>query len=499
MIREADAYTIRHEPVSDIDLMERASSACAAWILANISHHLRFHVFAGTGNNGGDGLAVARMLFDKNIDVTVYLVGKKEDCSPSCRINLDRITTTERTRFFPIMSEKDLPEIGARDVVIDSLFGSGLTRPLTGIFAAVIKHVNNSNARIISIDVPSGLYCDKTVFGEKEPIVVRASQTLTFSPPKLAFFFPENEEFTGNWKALDIGISSEFIKQASVKNFMSDEELISGLLLERNRFDHKGKFGHALLICGGKGKMGAAILAARAALRSGVGLLTVHGPSSGLPILQSSVPEAMYSSGNGDSFIEDLPDLPAFSSIGIGCGIGKTVKTAGVIKLLIQESRVPLVFDADALNILSENKTWLGFLPPNSILTPHPGEFQRLTGRQNNNYERLQAQRDFSFRFQCFVILKGAYTSITTPDGNCYFNTTGNPGMATGGSGDALTGIITALLSRGYSPLPACLLGVYTHGLAGDLARAIQGQESLIAGDIIENLGKAFISIYGKF
>jgi len=322
---------------------------------------------------------------------------------------------------------------------------------------------------------------------------------LTFAPPKLAFFFPENDIFVGNWKLLDIGLSRDFIESARVQNFTLESNDVATILRKRNKFSHKGTFGHALIISGSTGKMGAAVLAARACLRSGPGLVTMRIPKSGVTILQTAVPEAMLSIDPGDDHFSETLELSTYSAIAIGPGIGTSVQTANALKIMIQHAKIPMLFDADAINILAENKTWLGFILKGCIFTPHPKEFERLVGKSSNNFDQNRMQRDFSFRYQCYIVLKGANTAITTPDGRCYFNTTGNPGMATGGSGDVLTGIITGLMAQGYSSLESCLLGVYIHGLAGDIALKEQGFESLIASDIVTNLGKSFQSLYGKF
>jgi NAD(P)H-hydrate epimerase len=497
-IREADAYTIAHEPVADIDLMERAAMACFNWMSERIAASQTVHVFAGTGNNGGDGLALARMMKLKHFMVLVYLVGKEKKLSPSCRINLDRFKETGG-HYQWLEEEHLLPVISDEDVVVDSIFGSGLTRSPEGFPAAIIRHLNGGKALTFSIDVPSGLYCDTSSIKSAHPDIIRADYTLSFAPPKLALFMPENYSYAGDWQLLDIGISDEFLSMTEVKNFVLEESVLAPLLKKRRKFDQKGTYGHALLLCGGYGKMGAAILASHAALRSGAGLVTVHSPSSGVPILQSAVPEVMMSIDKDSSFISEIPDLSRFSAIGTGCGIGLGEQTRSALKLLIQNTPLPLIIDADAINILGENKTWLGFLPKDCIFTPHSREFQRLIGKADDDFDHLSMQKDFSFRFQAYVVSKGAHTAITTPDGLCYFNSSGNPGMATAGSGDVLTGMITGLRAQGYTPLEACLLGVWLHGKAGDIAAAQMGQEALIARDIIMNIGKAFQSLYGKF
>jgi ADP-dependent NAD(P)H-hydrate dehydratase / NAD(P)H-hydrate epimerase len=496
LIREADKYTIEHEPIADIDLMERAAAECFYWMVANLPCDRPVKVFCGPGNNGGDGFALARMLSGNGFNIEVYFAGDREKMSPSCKINHDRLHPVDCTALHEGML---LPAIGFSDIVVDAIFGSGITREVTGIHAELIRHINKSNASVISIDMPSGLICDATVRGLPLPAIVKATHTLTFSPPKLALLFPENGQYAGDWHLLDIGLRQDFIDTCEVKNFYITGADCSAMLHRREKFSHKGTYGHLLLIAGSRGKMGAAVLAARASLRSGAGLVTVHVPGGGVSILQTAFPEAMVSIDPNEDIFTTVPDLTPYSAIAIGPGIGKDARTANALKLLIQNSRLPLVIDADAINILAENKTWLGFLPPGSVFTPHPKEFERLVGKSSDDFQRNQLQHDFSFRHSAHLLLKGAHSAITTPTGHCYFNSTGNPGMATGGSGDVLTGVIAGLQAQGYSAAESVILGTFIHGRAGDMAADQTGYESLIASDIIHHLGTSFQSLYGKF
>jgi ADP-dependent NAD(P)H-hydrate dehydratase / NAD(P)H-hydrate epimerase len=497
-IREADSYTIKNEPITDIDLMERASTACASWIAENVPGKKKIKVFCGTGNNGGDGMAIARILKSKGYITEAYLAGDPLKMSASCKINYDCLVASEESKPLILSDAGALPSIDdGNDVIIDALFGSGLTREITGFQSIIINHINQSKALIISIDMPSGLFCDSTVTAIRNPSVIHADYTLTFAPPKLALFFPENDTFAGNWKLLDIGIMKDYLDSVETKYFYPEEDDFRKILRPRGKFTHKGNYGHALLICGSLGKMGAAVLSARACLRSGPGLVTVHIPRSGNCILQTAVPEAMLDLDEDPDVFSNVPDLNKYSSIAIGPGTGTDTRTQQALKLLIQNSGSPLIFDADAINILGENKTWLSFVPKQSIYTPHPKEFERLAGKSVNDYDRNQKQREFSVKYGVYVILKGAYTAVTTPEGLCYFNPTGNPGMATGGSGDVLTGIIAGLKAQGYSSLESSLLGVYLHGLAGDQAAGKKGFESLIASDITDHLGTSFLKLYG--
>lgn len=490
-IKEADEYTIQNEPIADIDLMERAAKQLFKWIEHRVDPSHRIFVFAGLGNNGGDGLALSRMLTEAGYEVFVYVVKYSDKSSDSFSINFNRFKTAAPEHLVEIESEKAFPEIGEEDLIVDAIFGSGLTRPVKGIAAAIIRRINASPAVTLAIDIPSGLYADKCSLNAGGELI-HADYTLSFQLPKFAFLLPENESFVGEWHILDIGLHPEFIQKTQVENFYLLKQDIRPLIKKRGRFSHKGTYGHALLVAGSYGKMGAAILSAKACLRSGVGLLHVHIPKAGYTILQTALPEAMLSIDRYDHYFSEIPDLAPFNAIGIGPGLGMEHQSQMAMKLLIQNYRNPMVIDADGLNILAQNKTWLSFLPPNSILTPHPKEFERLAGKWTNDFDKIEKQKAFAIRFKIIVVLKGAHTTICLPNGHCYFNSTGNPGMATAGSGDVLTGIITGLLAQHYAPEHAALLGVYLHGLAGDLAVRKTGLEALLAMDIVNSIGRAF-------
>ena len=490
-IRQADEYTISHEPVTSIDLMERAAAKCVDWII-NADFSSPFKIFCGTGNNGGDGLAIARMLYLKGKQVEVYIIEANGNYSADCKINLDRYQQLKSSAFHLIHSENDFPLLSHQEIIIDALFGTGLNRKTEGIFAALIHHINQHARGVLSIDMPSGLFAD--VPNDKEQAIIKATFTLTFQLPKLVFLFPENGIYTGSVHVLDIGLSKDFIDKTVTKNFFLEEQDINQLRKKRFAVTHKGNYGHALIIAGSYGKIGAAVLSAKACIRTGAGLVTALIPSCGYRILQTAVPEVMVITSESEKFISKLPDIAKYNSIAIGPGIGTDLETANVIKMLIQNCSVPIVFDADAINLLSENKTWLAFIPKGSIFTPHPGEFERMVGKWTDGFERQQLQLEFSKKYSCYVVLKDHYTCISSPDGICYFNSTGNPGMATAGSGDVLTGMITGLLAQGYSPRNATIIGVYIHGWAGDSAALEKSMESMIASDIIENIGNAFLS-----
>ena len=490
-IREADQYTIENEPVDSVDLMERAANQLYNWFVKSVDNERLIVIFAGPGNNGGDGLALARMLSEKKYNCVVNIVKFTNNTSADFAVNRERLLKCEGVVINEITETGDIPEIKNEDVVVDAIFGSGLTRPVTGLVADVIRKINSSGAVVIAVDMPSGLYADKSSTGEKGEIVL-ADYTLSFQFPKLAFMFPENEFYTGIWEVLDIGLSPEFINNEETKNFFLLREDVMMSVKKRHRFSHKGTFGHALLIAGSYGKIGAAVLSSRACLKAGVGLLHTHVPKCGVDIMQTAVPEAMLSIDRYENYFSQLPDLSKFNAIGIGPGLDIEHQSQMALKMLIQEANMPIVFDADALNILAKNPTWLSFLPKGCVLTPHPGEFRRLVGHWTNDFERLEKQRQMSQKYNVVIVLKGANTSVSFPDGKIYFNSTGNPGMATAGSGDVLTGIITGLIAAGYTSGVAAVVGVYLHGLAGDFAARKKGFESLVASDIIENIGKAF-------
>ena len=494
-MRQLDAYTIEHEPISSIKLMERAAGKCADWIGKNISPINKIKILCGLGNNGGDGLAIARLLPAQNSEfkISVIVLRHSEKSSDDFRANEERLRKNKK-KIFEVTNINELPVFDKDDIIIDAIFGSGLSKPVEGFLAEVIRKINTSGATVISIDLPSGLFSDDNSSNNPETIV-KADVTLTFQSPKLAFLLSRTHHFFGHLEVLDIGLHSEFLNSIDSQYFLTEKYDIQQMLKRRDKFSHKGTFGHALLISGSYGKMGAAVLGAKAALRAGAGLVTTHIPKIGYQIMQTAVPEAMVSLDKSEEFISGLPDISRYNAIAIGPGLDQKEETQKALKLLIQNSQIPLIFDADALNILSENKTWLAFLPKGSILTPHPKEFERLAGKPDNDMHRLQMQKEFSVKFRVYIIYKGAFSTVSTPDGKFYFNPTGNPGMATGGSGDVLTGILLGLKACNYSSLETCIIGTYLHGLAGDIACDENGEESLIAGDIINNLGKAFKGI----
>ncbi|SMO87144.1 NAD(P)H-hydrate epimerase [Saccharicrinis carchari] len=496
-IRDLDQYTIQHEPISSIDLMERAAQHVASELMEKF-YNKRFCIFVGTGNNGGDGLAVARVLDDFAYTVKVILVKTSVKLSADASINLDRLLKTNPTCLSTVkkIGEVDFGQIKKDAIIVDALFGSGLSRPLEGLYKSVVDAINELPNKVVSIDIPSGLFAEYDKNSAQGNSIIRAHTTLSFQMPKLSFFMPESGCHVGQWHVLDIGLARNFIREQPCSHYVVSKKQIKKLRKKRPLHSHKGNYGHALLIAGSYGKMGASIIASKACLRSGVGLLTAHVPHWGYGIIQSAVPEAMTSIDRSDMFFTEFPDLNTFSAIGIGPGLNKKRNTVLAFETMLDNmNSQALVIDADGLNILSENKHLLGKVPENAILTPHPKEFERLVGVWNNDMDKLSRLKKFCQQYQVFTVLKGAYTVTCTPNGTCYFNTTGNPGMATAGSGDALTGIITGLLAQNYSPEEAAVVGVYLHGKAGDLALKKESTESMTALDIISCLGAAFKKI----
>lgn len=490
-VRQIDKYTIENEPIASIDLMERAAQQITGWLTDHYDQRYSFTVFSGPGNNGGDGLAVARMLLQQFYSVTIYMIRISEQLSPDAKINYDRLKKMDNIEIINIRDHDQMPVLSENEIIVDAIFGSGLSRPSDGLTARIIKHLNSLPNTRISIDIPSGLFGEDNSCNQPENII-NADFTLTLQFLPLSFFFAENEQYTGNWEALPIGLAKNAIQEIySPYNYVLSSD-ISVLLKKRKRFSHKGTYGNVLLIAGSYGMMGAAVLSARAALRAGSGLVTVHLPGFGYQIVQTAVPEALISMDASDVIFSGIPELAGFNAVGIGPGLGSMINTQQALLDLLKKVKVPLVIDADGLNILSANKEWLNLLPAGTILTPHPKEFDRLAGESGTGYDRNQRQIGFAQKYNVIVVLKGAYTSIALPDGSCYFNSTGNSGMATAGSGDVLTGIILSLLGQGYIPAHAALVGVYLHGLAGDLAAKEGSEESVIAGDIIENIGRAY-------
>ncbi len=494
-IREADKFTIENEPISSLQLMERAATAIFDSLIKEVHPDSEFHLFCGPGNNGGDGLVLARLLYNRSFPVTVWLIYDSIHPSDDNQSNLLALQKCKNVAIHSVSDVSDIKINSTSDhvTVVDALFGSGLNRKLTGVWAEVVEVMNWIKAEKVAIDIPSGLFADS--LNEPDDSIFIANKTFSIELPKLSFLYRENARYLGCWVLVPIGLHPRFLSDVAVKNYFVMDSQVGEILKHRARFSHKGSYGHALLIAGSYGMIGAAVLASKSCMRSGIGLLTTHIPRCGYSILQEAIPEALLDVDENETHFSKINNhhLEKYNAIGIGPGLSKHAECADGLKSLLQQYNRPLVIDADALNILSENPMWLSFLSPGSILTPHPKEFERLTKKVQNSREQMELLRNFAVKHQVVILLKGSYTAIASPTGELYFNSTGNPGMATAGSGDVLTGVILGLLAQGYSSLQATILGVYLHGLSGDIAVAnSQSEESLIASDLIDNLGKAY-------
>ena len=489
-IRAVDQYTIEHKTIESVDLMERASQVFVSSFIERNGISKNIKVFCGTGNNGGDGLAIARLLIDQGYDVQVYCIGDFLKASLDFKVNFERL----KSKSYPIIldSKSDFPVLNEWDIIIDGIFGSGLSRPIEGLFGDLIDWINIADRhKVIAIDIASGLFSEQSAIGNR---IVECDETISFQIPKLAFYLPQNDKYVGRLTIVDIGLDNNFISNQKSERFTVTKEYIQSILKNRNTYDHKGSMGRNLLIVGSKGKMGAAILSTKACLRSGAGLVTAYIPECGYDILQIASPESMVLTDQSKGFISNMPNIDEYDSIGIGPGIGTSGSTVKALQSLLAKAKQPLVLDADALNIISSSKL-IHLIPEGSVLTPHPGEFERLVGGWKNDYERLDKQIALSMKYKIVVLLKGAHSSISDSQGMIYFNTTGNPGMATGGSGDVLTGVITALIGQGYKSIEAAILGAYLHGLAGNLFVEEGSEEGLLAGDLIMLLPRTFTEI----
>lgn len=480
-MQQWDAWTIKNEPVSSIDLMERAALACVAFLEENNLLNSSIKIFCGKGNNGGDGLAMARIFIEKGLHPKIYIVEMGSMGSDDFQVNLQRLHQLSTNIHF-LQSKEYFPEIDKNDLVIDALLGLGLDRPLQGIYKDLVQFINQSQSIVVSIDLPTGLYCDKSSL---ENTILKANYTLTFQSFKLCFLMAENAPFMGRVSIMNIGLLPAFLDGIHSDYQLIAEQWVKTFYRRRADFAHKGSCGHSLIIAGSPGKMGAAVLCTKACLRTGVGLVSVKTPRREIPIVQISIPEAMC-------LMEDEIQFEKFQSAGIGPGLGLENEALNILKSLLSSSLSKYVLDADALNLISTHPELLNSISDQAVITPHPKEFDRLFGTSKNDFERLEKALALSKKYAFIIILKGHHTCIAH-QGKGYINLSGNSGMATGGMGDVLTGMITSFLAQGYDSLAASLLGVYLHGLAGDIGLYHQSIESLLPSDLIENIGPSFM------
>ncbi|MCU6768554.1 NAD(P)H-hydrate dehydratase [Barnesiella propionica] len=495
-IRTLDEYTIEHEPISHIDLMERVASAMSLEILSRWPRSTRLYVFAGPGNNGGDALAVARILCDHGYAPIVYLFNTcpEKGLSPCTQTNKERLMECESLQFTEIKDEFIPPQLTDSDLVIDGLFGAGLNKPLSGGFVSLVRLINDSGAQVVSIDIPSGLFGENNLENNPRDII-RAVLTLSIQFPKLAFLMSENARYVGEFKIIDAGLHPDILEERPSPYSLVERCDVSQLLPVRTRFSDKRDYGHVLLIAGQYGMMGAAVLSARAVMHAGAGLVTVHAPRCGYDILQTAVPEALFEPDKNETQLTEILIKRRYQAIAVGPGIGCNDASIKALADLLRQLRYPAVFDADALNCIAKKPDLLAQLPAYSVITPHVKEFDRMFGIHATDYQRLEEAVEVARRYKLVVVLKGAYTATVLPEGNVFFNSSGNSGMATAGSGDVLTGVITGLMAQGLSAPQAAVTGVFLHGMAGDLAAENESEEFITANDIINYLGKAYRQI----
>ncbi|MCB0457716.1 MAG: NAD(P)H-hydrate dehydratase [Flavobacteriaceae bacterium] len=493
----ADELTCKNQGITSVDLMERAATQIFNWLHQRMQGaQVPIHIFCGIGNNGGDGLALGRLLIEDGYNVTIYVANFTDKRSQCFLINYDRVKSV--TKKWPILmtSEIDFPEIHPDDIIVDCLFGIGLNRPPEGWVKKLIQYLNEQRAFRLSVDIPSGMAANEPLLDAEA--VIYANHTLTFQAPKLTFFLPETGRFVPYFEVLDIGLDAEYLYATTPLAQLIYKPHAKQFYKQREKFSHKGAYGHALIVGGSKGKMGAVVLSSKATLRVGAGLVSAFVPEGGNTILQISVPEVMTVSDTSQDFIASIKIDFQPSAIAVGMGMGQNIETKNALKKLFSEKKeVPFVIDADAINCLSNDKNLLKALPKNSIITPHEGELQRLIGNWKNDFEKIEKAKSFSKKHEVIVIIKGANTLVINSD-NLYVNTTGNPGMATAGSGDVLSGMIAGLLSQRYNPLVASVFGVYLHGSAGNIVANEIGFEALAASDIIDAIGDAFLELFQK-
>lgn len=491
---EADKITIEKEEITSEDLMERAGTQIFEWLHKRLQgSQVTIHIFCGIGNNGGDGLVVGRLLIEYGYNVMTYVVNCSDKRSHDFLVNYDKIKNVSKKWPILMKSESDFPEIDDSDIIIDGIFGIGLNRCPDGWVKALIQYLNHRKAFKLALDIPSGLFADKAL--EDKNAILRADHTLTFQTPKISFFLPETSEFVNDFDVLDIGLDADYILNVNPIATLINKKDAQIFYKNRKIFSHKGTYGHSLIVAGSYGKIGAALLSSEAAYRIGAGLVTAFVPKCGYTILQTTIPEAMVLTDVQEDFLSAIELDFNPTVVGIGMGIGLKNETVDALENLLKSQKTPMIIDADALNIISDNKGFLKLIPKKSILTPHPGELKRLLGKWKDDFDKLEKAKKFSKKHDVILVLKDAYTIIAFDD-NLFINTTGNPGMATGGSGDVLSGVVTGLVSQGYDSFTAAIFGVYLHGRAGDIAAQNMGYEAMTARNIIENLGAAYLDLF---
>ncbi|WP_149276349.1 NAD(P)H-hydrate dehydratase [Pareuzebyella sediminis] len=492
-IYAADKNTMKSQGLTSDELMERAAEQLFSWMHARLQGaQVKINLFCGIGNNGGDGLALARLLKEHGYNIMVYVVNYSKNRSEDFLTNLERL---KERKVWPEFLEEGskFPVLGKDDIIVDAIFGIGLNRAPDDWVAKLFSHIEASDAFILAVDMPSGLFTDKVP--DSEEAVLKANYTLSFQVPKLVFFLPQTAIFTDQWELLDIGLDQDFLSKTQTNFELIGKSEVLGMYIPRKKFSHKGTFGHSLIVGGSYGKIGAVHLASKACLLAGSGLVTAYVPRCGYLPLQTNLPEAMVLTDAGERYISDIQFDIRPSVVGIGVGIGKDKKTGKAFSEFLKKNTLPLVIDADGLNLLSENEELLKELPAKTVLTPHPKELERLIGGWKDDFQKVDKAKQFAKEYDCILLIKGAHT-ITLYNDKGYINTTGNPGMGSGGTGDVLTGIITGLIAQGYEPLEATVFGVYLHGRSADIKVEKTGYQSLTASNVIEGLGEAFLDLF---
>ena len=493
-VYEGDKLTVETQQISSTELMERAGIQIFNWLHTRLQGaQVPIHVFCGIGNNGGDGLVVARHLLNYGYNVHTYVVNCSTKRSKDFLNNYDRIKQVSKKWPTLLGCKEDFPTIEADDIIIDAVFGIGINRDVSEWVKQMFQYFRASKAFTLAIDIPSGLYTNQVP--KDEDAVVWANYTLSFQSPKLVFFLPDTAKYTEEWEVLDIGIDRKFLVEIESEAELIGRNEVLPFYQPRKKYSNKGHFGHALIIGGSYGMIGSVNLASRATLVSGAGLVSTFIPKCGYHAMQSSFPEAMVMTDTDENILTKIEINFKPSVIGIGVGMGTNPKTIKAFEDFLKTNKSPLVVDADAINILSQKKTLIKFLPEGTVLTPHPKELERLIGAWKDDFDKLKKAKAFSKKYRLIIVIKGANT-ITVMENKLYVNTSGNPGMATGGTGDVLTGIITGLISQDYNPLVAAIFGVYLHGKSADIAVQDTGYESLIASHIIETLGEAYLDLF---
>jgi len=484
--RAWDAYSMSKQGIRSIELMERAAGAVFAWLQKNYDGYPCFYIFCGKGNNGGDGLALARMLLVAGKNIQVFVLETGSQGSPDFIENLRKLHNLNAAIVF-CQNPQSFPNIPPDCILVDALFGTGLNKPPEGLALQLVNHLQQHQGIKIAIDMPSGLFTDRP---SNPNHVLPATHTLSFQGYKLSQLINENGPLLGEVLLLDIGLSANFEKDTEAAYETIDDDLIKMIIKPRNPYGHKGSFGNAAIIAGKQGMMGAAILASRGCLASGVGKTTLMAPESQLFIPQIAVPEVICEP-SGKNIFENKPELQRFRAIGIGPGIGTADITRDALLKTLLEIKQPVLLDADALNCLQPSYFQTTSIQ-HGIITPHPGEFDRLFGTSENGFTRFEKALHKSAETGWYIVLKGHHTCIFTPKGKVFINTNGNDGMAKGGSGDLLTGFITGLMAQGY-PLPeAAIIGVYLHGLSGNMAAEKFSRHSMQPSQMAECFGDAW-------